>query len=191
MFLVSCLFRLQSRRIPVVKGNKLERRQAHRQPIHPRPSLECLEERMLLDASSGLIGGSSGNLALNSNFNLASNGVILPTAQNVPNTTAVIFNVFPNAGAGTALAATATFLAQDQANSQFRTFAINSQGPDFRLDLDRLLETMAGTFGFGSGTEPNAPWMPNTYNIGLANHQYNYSSQTDLGFASVPPWYHP
>jgi hypothetical protein len=163
-------------------------RQPRRQPIQARPSLECLEERALLDASSGLIGGASGNLNLNSNFNLASNGAILPTAQNFPNTTAVTANVFPNAGAGTALAVSSSFIAQDQISSQFRDFAINSQGASVRLDLNTQVGMMTGAFGFGSGTQPNAPWKPNAYNLGLANRQPDYSTQTDNGFASASPW---
>lgn len=164
--------------------------QPRRQPIRSRPALECLEERTLLDASSGLIGGASGNLNLNNNFNLASNGVILPTAQNFPNTTAVTPNVYPNAGAGTALAVSSTFLAQDQLGSQFRDFAINSQGGAVRLDLNTQVGMLTGAFGFGSGTQPNAPWKPNAYNLGLANHQFNYSTQSDNGFAPVAPWSH-
>jgi hypothetical protein len=160
----------------------------HSEPLHSRPSLECLEERMLLDASSGLIGGATGNLNLNNNFNLASNGVILPTAQNTPSTTALTPNVFPNAGGGTALAASSTFLAQDQLASQFRDFAINSQGASFRLDLNPQVGMLTGAYGFGSGTQPNAPWKPNAYNLGLANRQPDYSTQADNGFASAAPW---
>ncbi len=157
------------------------------EPIRSRPSLEHLEERTLLDASSGLIAGSSGNLNLNSNFNLASNGAILPTPQSTPNTTAVTPNVFPSAGASTALAATSTFLAQGQISSQFRSFGVNSQGAAFR-DLNSQVGMLTGAFGFGSGTQPNAPWKPNAYNLGLANRQPDYSTQTDNGLGSATPW---
>ncbi len=158
------------------------------EPIHSRPSLEYLEERTLLDASSGLIGGTSGNLNFNSNFNLASNGAILPTPQSTPNTTAVTPNVFPSAASGTALAVSSSFLSQGQLNSQFRDFAINSQGAGFRLDLNTQVGVLNGAFGFGSGTQPNAPWKPNAYNLGLANRQPDYSTQTDNGFGSAQPW---
>ncbi len=158
------------------------------EPIHSRPSLECLEERTLLDASSGLIGGASGNLNLNNNFNLGSNGVILPTAHNTPNTTAVTTNVFPTASAGTALAVSSSFLSQGQLSSQFRDFAINSQGAGFRFDLNSQVGMLTGASGFGSGTQPNAPWKPNAYNLGLANRQPDFSTQTDNGFAPAQPW---
>lgn len=162
--------------------------QPHTEPMHSRPSLERLEERTLLDASSGLIGGASGNLNLNNNYNLGSNGVILPTAQNTPNTTAVTTNVFPSSSAGTALAVSSSFLAQDQISSQFRDFAINSQGTALRFDLNSQVGMLTGAFGFGSGTQPNAPWKPNAYNLGLANRQPDYSTQTDNGFAPTSPW---
>lgn len=134
---------------------KARRRQLYRQPIHSRPCLEHLEERTLLDASSGLIGGN--NLAFNGAP--ASSGIILPM-QNVSGVTAL---GFPIAGVAAALPATASFAAQ----------------------------SIAGTLGFGSGTDPNAPWQPNAYNVGLANHQYSYPSQTDVGFTAVPPWHRP
>jgi hypothetical protein len=37
---------------------------------------------------------------------------------------------------------------------------------------------------------PNAPWMPAAYNLGLANHQFNFPLQSDLGVPSTPPQPH-
>jgi hypothetical protein len=140
--------------------NKAGRRQLCRQPIHARPSLEPLEERTLLDASSGLIGGAN-NLAFNGAA--GSSGIILPMAAIMPDASAGTGLAFANAGVAAALPATASLAAQ----------------------------SIAGTLGFGSGTDPNAPWQPDAYNLGLANHQYGYPSMTDVGFTAVPPWHHP
>ncbi len=171
-------------------------RQPRRQPTHSRPSLEYLEERTLLDASSGLIGGATGNLALNNNFNLASNGVILPTpgfstgasvANGANGAHSLDFSGLASGGTG-AQAASSAFLAQGSTNAQFRIFAVNSQGPDYSLFQQTLLNFQTQAYGFGSGTAPNAPWRPNAYNLGLGNRQFNYSSQSDFGFQPVPPW---
>jgi hypothetical protein len=43
-------------------------------------------------------------------------------------------------------------------------------------------------FGFGSGAQPNQPWVPNAYNLGLANQQSAYPSLSDHGFQVTPPW---
>ncbi|HTU91850.1 MAG TPA: hypothetical protein VMF69_17340 [Gemmataceae bacterium] len=158
-------------------------RQPRRWPTHSRPSLEYLEERTLLDASSGLIGGASGNLNLNSNFNLASSGNVLP----IPTSG---FNASADNGMGSQ-AATAALAAQDQPNSQFRLFGVNSQGENFQLIQQTTANILRDAYGFGSGTQPNAPWMPNAYNLGLANGQFGYSSQSDMGFSSAPPWSYP
>jgi len=163
--------------------------------------LEYLEERALLDASSGLIGGAFNNLALNSNFNQASNGFIspIPGANNFGSSGianganpqhALAFTGLANSDVG-AQSASSTFLAQDQLYSQFRLFAVNSQGPDFQLEQQQLINFLVPSFGFGSGTWPNRPWMPAAYNVGLANHQFGYPSQSDNGFLSAPQWTYP
>lgn len=166
------------------------------QPTHSRPSLERLEERMLLDASSGLIGGSFNNPNLNNNFNLVSSGIVLPTpgftsfgSSSVANGAnpahSFTFTGLANSEVG-AQSATSTFLAQDQLYSQFRLFAVNSEGPDFQREQQQLAFFMAAADGFGSGSQPNAPWKPNAYNLGLANGQFGYSTQTDMGFSASP-----
>jgi len=158
-------------------------RQPRRQPTHSRPSLEHLEERTLLDASSGLIGGASGNLNLNSNFNLASSGNVLP----IPTSG---YNALADNGASSQ-AATAALAAQDQPNSQFRLFGVNSQGENSQLIPQTTAYILRDAYGFGSGTQPNRPWMPNAYNLGLANRQFGYSTQSDMGFPSAPQWSNP
>lgn len=162
-------------------------RQPRRWPTRSRLSLEHLEERTLLDASSGMIAGAP---ILGSNFAPAAIGVALPTGANFPNTTGVTTQTFPTAGAETALAATSSFGSQDQTNSQFRAFAVNSQGVTNQL-YQTTANILLDAYGFGSGTQPNAPWMPAAYNLGLGNHQNGYPSQSDLGFSATPPWFHP
>lgn len=167
--------------------NKESGRQPSRWPTRSRPSLEHLEERRLLDASSGTIAGAP---ILASNFAPIAIGLALPTGSNVPSTTGVTTQTFPTAGSEAALAASSSFAAQDQLSSQFHDFAVNSQGDNYllpQLTSDILLIA----YGFGSGTQPNAPWMPAAYNVGLGNHQFNYSSQSDFGFSPTPPWFHP
>jgi hypothetical protein len=159
-------------------------RSACRQPIHPRPCLEPLEERMLLDASSGLIGGVN-NLAFNGAA--ASSGNILPIPTSGEHA-ASISGI--DASGRSAQASSDALLAQDQPNAQLRLFSINSLGEGSRYVQQTTANILRDAYGFGSGTMPNAPWMPNAYNLGLADHQFNYSSETDLGFSSVPPWYH-
>lgn len=177
-------------------------RRSSRQPIHSRPSLESLEERTLLDASSGLIGGAFNNPNLNSNFNFASSGNVLsiPGASNFGSSGisnganpqhSLTFTGLANSEVG-AQAASSSFLAQDQLYGQFRIFGVNSQGdnPSFS-QLATTQNILRDAFGFGSGTLPNRPWMPAAYNLGLANGQFGYSSQSDNGFSSVAPWSYP
>jgi hypothetical protein len=134
-----------------------------------------------LDASSGLIGGATSSLALNSNFNLASNSIISPTpnistgpstANGADASHSFNFSGLASSGSG-ALAASSAFLAQGQPNAQFRLFAVNSQGTDIQLFQQSQLNFLVQSYGFGSGTQPNAPWAPAAYNLGLANRQFN------------------
>jgi hypothetical protein len=154
------------------------RRHLCRQPIRARPSLESLEERTLLDASSGVIGGN--NLTINGAD--ASSGNILPITSDGSHAVAD--------RAMSPDASTDALAAQDQPSSQFRLFGINSQGESIRSVQQTMANILRDAYGFGSGTQPNAPWMLNAYNLGLANHQLNYSSQADMGFSQVSPWYH-
>lgn len=172
---------------------------SRRELAYARPTLEHLEERALLDASSGLIGGATNNLALNNNFNLSSNGVILPTlglstgsasANGADASHSFNFSGLASSGTG-AQAASSAFLAQSQPNAQFRLFAVNSQGQNYQLFQQTQLNFLANVYGFGSGTWPNRPWEPAAYNVGLANRQFNYPSQADNGFQSAPTWSYP
>jgi hypothetical protein len=168
-----------------------------REPMHSRPSLENLEERTLLDASTGLVEGSFHNLNLNNNFNFGSNGIVLPM-QNLsgPTTNGAMGSngdhaVDPSGrvSSGTlAQASSAAQFAQNQPDAQFRIFGINSQGNNPQLSQSTTAFILRDAFGFGSGTQPDAPWKPNAYNLGLANRQPDYSTQTANGFPSAAPW---
>ena len=78
------------------------------------------------------------------------------------------------------MAVVSAFPTQDQLDSQFRDFAVNSQGINNQL-YQTMADLLFAVYGFGSGVMPNAPWMPAAYNLGLANHQYDYATQPDLG----------
>jgi hypothetical protein len=159
------------------------RRQSRRQPIRFRPILEHLEGRLLLDASSGVIGGGLDNPTLNAGF--AAAGVTLPVLTSGLHGTDI--SGLSSSGS-VQLASTADVLAQDQPNSQIRVFGVNSQGESSRLNQLATINVLMDAYGFGSGVQPNAPWAPAAYNLGLANHQFNYPTQTDMGLSSVPPW---
>ncbi|HTU19921.1 MAG TPA: hypothetical protein VMG10_17795 [Gemmataceae bacterium] len=166
--------------------NKASRRQRRRWPAHSRPALEYLEERALLDGSGAIPGAD----ALGSNFAPVSIGLGLPLGANFPSTTGVTTQTYPSADAGVAEAATSAFVTQNLASGQFRDFAVNSEG-----ETDSLFQTttniLLDAYGFGSGTQPNRPWAPAAYNLGLANNQFGYPSQSDLGFSATPPWFRP
>jgi hypothetical protein len=165
--------------------NKPGRRQSCRQPTRSRPILEHLEERTLLDASSGLIGGVN-NLTFNGAP--ASSGNVLPVPTSGEHAASI--SGIDASGRGSQASSDA-LLAQDQPNAQFRLFGVNSQGEGSRYIQQTTANILRDAYGFGSGTQPNAPWMPNAYNLGLANHQFGYSSQADMGYSSVPPWSSP
>lgn len=173
-------------------------RQPHRQPTYSRPILERLEERTLLDAAFGLVGGGIHNLNLNNNFSFGSSANILPTpgydnagtsnrANGADPQHALNFSGLSASGSGSDAAASSLF-AQDQPYAQFRAFGANSEGEGFQLFQQSTANILRDAYGFGSGTQPNAPWKPNAYNLGLANGQFGYSTQSDMGFSSVPPW---
>lgn len=178
MSIASWFRALQVRRAPAV--TKVGRRQPCRPPTRSRPFLEHLEERMLLNGSAGVFGGDN---------NLTVDGAAGGTGNVLPVHTDGSHAVADNAESPDA--ATDALLAQDQPSSQFRLFGINSQGESFRSIQRATANILRDAFGFGSGVQPNAPWAPAAYNLGLANHQYGYPSQTDNGFFSTPPWYHP
>ncbi|MGH7173250.1 MAG: hypothetical protein ACRELF_08660 [Gemmataceae bacterium] len=164
---------------------KVSRRQAYRRPTRSRPFLEHLEERTLLDGS-GVVPGAD---ILASNFAPISIGLALPIGPNFPSSTGVTAQTYPNAGGATSLAVTSAFVSQGQAGAQFRDFAVNSQGENNQLS-QTTANILLDAYGFGSGVQPNAPWAPAAYNLGLGNHQFGYPSQSDLGSSATPPWYH-
>jgi hypothetical protein len=153
------------------------RRQPYSRPTQARLSLEALEERTLASVAPTVVPTPS-NLAFNPSP--IASGTVPPAASFFPNTTSLDFHAYPSGGGESSLAVASAFPTQDQLNSQFRDFAVNSQGVN-----NQLYQTMAnllfGVYGFGSGVMPSAPWMPAAYNLGLANHQYDYATQPDLG----------
>jgi hypothetical protein len=131
----------------------------------------------LLDASSAIAPAATIPAFISAPL---SSGFV-PPVSNFPNTTNVIYHAYPSGAGESSLAVTSAFLSQDQLGAQFRDFAVNSQG-----EINQLYQAMANMlydiYGFGSVAMPNAPWMPAAYNLGLANHQFNYPLQSDLGY---------
>lgn len=182
-------------RLPNSVSASAVKRSTERQPLRTRPRLEQLEDRMLLN-------GASNNFTPNLNnpsatFNTQQIGLTLPNnfqRENPLAATQIVNGMQSPLLNGVAIGAQANLLTQGQVYDQFRAFGVNSQGQaglgnangNEGLQLQYLLTAM----GFGSGVMPNAPWMPAAYNLGLANHQFNYSAQSDMGFQSAPPWTH-
>jgi hypothetical protein len=162
--------------------------QARRQPTRCRLHVEMLEDRRLLSAGSSNQLGVANNPTIN--FNTQVVGLTLPQqngsnsfAQNGVQLVAQPMNL-QNAVSLTTLS---NLLAQGQAYGQFRALGVNSQGQGNDLQSMQQLYLMTA-MGFGSGQWPNRPWVPAAYNLGLANHQFGYSSQSDLGFMTAPTW---
>jgi hypothetical protein len=174
-----------------VKKASPPRQTTRRQPLRSRLHLECLEDRMLLSSAASIQFGGLNNPALNSAFNTQEVGIVLPqqgTANPINNPLAItqIANSLPYITLGPQ----ADLAAQSHLNDQFRAFAVNSQGQGNSAQMQQQQFFFIDAYGFGSGVQPNAPWKPAAYNVGLANHQFSYASQSDNGFQSVPPWYH-
>jgi len=66
----------------------------------------------------------------------------------------------------------------------FASSAVNSLG----LFNQTVPAFAPDAYGFGSGTQPGAPWAPAAYNVGLANQQTTYLSISDHGYQATPPW---
>lgn len=162
------------------------------QPSRSRLLVEQLEDRMLLSAAVNNVPTLNNSAAT---FNTQQIGLTLPQVQpnQLGNPLAVTQIVngmqFPILS-GVAIGAQANLPAQSQLYDQFRAFGVNSQGQGNAFPTMQWLYAQTA-MGFGSGTQPNAPWMPAAYNLGLANHQVGYPSQSDLGFSPTPPWFRP
>lgn len=168
-------------RSTVTKAKRPERR--------TRPCLEMLEDRMLLSAAGSANQMGPINNPTLINFNTPTTGQLVSNGPNglpgIPIANGQPVNLL-NPVTVTALAN--QFAQGMQATQQFRALGVNSQGQG-NFDFLALQMTFLTTAtGFGSGTWPNRPWVPAAYNLGLANHQYGYPSQSDLGFLSAPPW---
>jgi hypothetical protein len=130
-----------------------------RRRVPTRPFLEYLEERAVPDAASGNVLGNLNNATINTN--LASSGLVL-----TPNPTFATLNAV----------ALGTFF------NGFASLNLGQQGaivPSNFLNVPTSF--LFNAFGFGSGTQPNQPWVPNAYNLGLANGQFAFPSQADFG----------
>lgn len=161
-----------------------------RQPSRSRLLVEQLEDRLLLT------GGVNSVPTLNSpaaTFNTQQIGLTPANTTALQSNPLAITQLVNGTGStllnGVPIGAQANLLAQGQVSSQFFSFGVNSQGQGNGIQGFQML-TLNTALGFGSGVMPNAPWMPAAYNLGLANHQFNSASQSDMGFQSAPPWTH-
>jgi len=177
-------------RLPKFRFASALRPLTQRRPFRSRLRVEQLENRMLLAASVNNVPTLDNSAAT---FNTQQIGLTPPQVNQLQNPIAVTQTVngaqFPILN-GVAIGAQANLLAQSQLYDQFRAFGVNSQGQGNEFPTMQWLYAQTA-MGFGSGTQPNAPWMPAAYNLGLANRQFNYSSQSDLGFSATPPWFRP
>jgi len=163
-------------------------------PTRYRLSLEMLEDRMLLSTagSANQMGGANNPTLVN--FSLPTTSFLV--TQNPIDRTGIangtsFSNSVLNANQPLSFTALADQLVQGaQATTQFRALGVNSQGQGNPLLQNQFFQLAFFTTaaGFGSGTWPNRPWVPAAYNLGLANHQFGYPSQADLGFQTAPPW---
>ena len=157
-----------------------------------RPRLEMLEDRMLLSAAGSANQMGPVNNPTLINFNTPTTSQLVSNGPNGAPTTFIANGQPVNLLNPVTVTALANQFAQGlQATQQFRALGVNSQGQG-NFDFLALQMTFLTTAtGFGSGTWPNRPWVPAAYNLGLANHQFGYPSQSDLGFLSAPPWANP
>lgn len=165
---------------------------APREPLWGRPRVEQLEDRMLLTAGSANQQGYLNNASIN--FNTQAIGLTAPSnfqRENPLAITQIVNGMQSPLLNGVAIGAQANLLTQSQVYDQFRAFGVNSMGQSGQgSEFQQFQGTfMAMAMGFGSGTMPNAPWMPAAYNVGLGNHQFNYPSQADHGFPPAAPWF--
>jgi hypothetical protein len=152
-------YRLSKRALTAVLSHS-GRRKSLRQPAHSRPSLESLEERIVPDGASGNLGIVNTGAV---NFQGGITLVPLP-AQELSGIAVGLFQSPFNASGALELA-------------------------QFGLNLPSNVSSFNQTaFGFGSGTQPGQPWVPNAYNLGLANQQGAYPTLADRGFQAPPPW---
>lgn len=159
----------------------------------PRParapfSIERLEDRTVPSAGFNSLGATNNPTV---NAAPASTGLVVvgSPGQTIGN------NPFPSVGGAPggqngALgllvgAAAVNSLGLDDASvGLFASSAVNSHGI-----FNQLVATFVpNVYGFGSGTQPGQPWVPNAYNLGLANHQSSFPSMSDLGFQPTAAW---
>jgi len=144
-------------------------------------SLERLEDRMVPSTASSNVAGGLNNATINPAP--ASIGLVLPTPSQQNSGVAV--GAFPVAVPTTLLSILATTQNLGQLSSQLQGLSVNSLG---QTNSFLLASYTTGAFGFGSGTQPGQPWVGAAYNVGLANHQFSFSSNSDQGFQVPPPW---
>jgi hypothetical protein len=164
-----------------------------RRPSRPGLLLERLEDRTVPNVAAFSLGAI--NNPTGPSFNLPQSGfvVVNPTFQSQSNgqqNTVAIFGAGQgNANASLVGAAAVNAFGRDpnSFSSLFPASSINSLGLG-QVGLPGNLTPTFGAFGFGSGTQPGAPWAPAAYNLGLANQQAGYPSISDHGYQATPPW---
>lgn len=149
-------------------------------------SVERLEDRMAPAVAAANVAGGLNNPTVNPAPQ--SIGVVLPTTavntlQN--NNSGLAAGTFPSATDQTVLGVLAATQTQGQLYGQFKAVSVNSQG---QADPFLLAPYAATAYGFGSGTQPGQPWQGAAYNVGLANRQFSFSSNSDSGIQAMPPW---
>ncbi len=161
-----------------------------RRPARPRLFLESLEDRMVPSVSSSITPLGPVNNP-NVTFNLGSTGqtVVSPSGQSAavnPFGTAGIVPFGQEGQFGLLLGASAinTLSFGNPANRLFESSAVNT----FGLGNQNLPQFTQTALGFGSGTQPGQPWVPNAYNLGLANQQSAFPTVGDHGFQAPAPW---
>jgi hypothetical protein len=130
-----------------------------RRRVPTRPFLEQLEERAVPDAASANVLGNLNNATLNAN--LPTSGLVLAPSLEAASLNAVALSTFLNGLATLNLGQQTSGLANVLSNVPTSIFF--------------------SSLGFGSGTQPNQPWVPNAYNLGLANGQFSFPSMADFG----------
>jgi len=140
-----------------------------RRPARTRPFLESLEERAVPTSASNNILGFVNNASSFAAFNTQQSGINLPT--------------LPVSGQLNGLAVGTFLLNSGTPNILGSALGANSQG-QAQLGQPILFTPNSiffSSYGFGSGTQPNQPWVPNAYNLGLAKGQMSFPSMSDFG----------
>jgi hypothetical protein len=172
--------------------SKSIRRNPFRRPTHSPPSLEWLEERVVPDAASNNMPGVINNTSTVTASSTQQNSFVLAPTLTTAQLNGFAVGAFPTAGSLTMVSLSvgvfAAFPVTNQFYAQLNGLGINTlgqQGLGFSNSLPNFFQTV---YGFGSGTQPAQPWVPNAYNLGLANQQAAYPTMADQGFQAPGSW---